>query len=171
LTSASTLARGAVVAVAAIACGVCIPSSARATDEGWGINGTFVTSSNGAWAKVNERYEDQPSVRSDWTITTQCTSPVDCAGTVTSDQGWTAPIYTRTGIWWIKRTVPNWRFCEDGTPIVGLQVYRFYPVGPDGYPTGSSFEYTGEDITTGPSGSCGRNQWPQIRMPFYMKEA
>jgi len=171
VTSTSILRKGAGIAVAVLACGgIATPSGAQADeDQNWGIHGTFLTSSNGVWAKVNEAYQDQPSTRSTWTIDTQCSSPVDCVGTVTSDLGWTAPIYTKSGVWWIKRTVPNWRYCEDGTPIEGLQVYRFYPVDPNGQPTARSWEYTGEDITTGPSGSCGRNQWPQIRMPFYMR--
>ncbi|MEN4474518.1 hypothetical protein [Mycolicibacterium cosmeticum] len=135
----------------------------------WGINGTFATSSNGEWAQVNQRYEDQPSVRSTWTVSTQCTSPTDCVGTVTSDAGWTAPIYTTSGLWYVKRAVPNWRFCADGVPVEGLQIYKIYPVGADGHVDVNAQEYTGQDKTVGPSGSCGRNQWPVIEMPFYMK--
>jgi hypothetical protein len=153
--------------MAAVALAGAAPADAS---EDWGINGTFATSSNGDFAKVNERYENQPSVRSTWTISTTCTSPTDCAGTVTSDQGWSAPIYTTNGLWYVKRVVPDWRFCADGQPVEGLQQYKIYPVGPDGHRDISSDEYTGEDHTTGPSGSCGRNQWPVIRMPFYMKK-
>lgn len=138
--------------------------------EDWGINGTFAMSANGERAKINERYETQPSTRSIWTVSTQCTSPTDCAGTVNSDEGWSAPIYTTNGLWYVKRAVPQWRFCADGTPIEGLQVYKIYPVGPDAHVDASSNEYTGEQQTTGPSGSCGRNQWPTVRMPFYMKK-
>ncbi|MGV9797708.1 Rv2253/PknI dimerization domain-containing protein [Mycobacterium sp. NPDC003449] len=136
----------------------------------WGINGTYATSVNGDWAKVNERYEDQPSERQTWTVTTQCVSPTDCSGTVNSDAGWSAPIYTVNSLYYVKRAVPQWRFCADGTPIEGLQVYKLYPVGFDGHVDLSSSEYTGEQQTTGPSGSCGRNQWPAIRAPFYMKK-
>ena len=161
------VAAAAVVASATmISLGV---APAQAQPE-WGINGTFATSVNGDWAKVNERYEDQPSERATWKISTQCISPTDCSGTVTSDQGWTAPIYTVNGLYYIKRAVQNWRYCADGTPIEGLQVYKLYPVGFDGHFDASSHEYTGEQQTTGPSGSCGRNQWPAIRAPFYMKQ-
>ncbi|OBF18550.1 hypothetical protein [Mycobacterium sp. ACS4331] len=148
-------------------------SAAPASAQEWGINGTFITSSNGDWARVNDRYEDQPRVVSTWTISTSCTSPTDCAGTVTSDQGWTAPIYTTNGLWYIKRAVPNWRYCADGVPVEGLQTYMFHPVTADGrydY-TYASGEFAGEDRTIGPSGSCGRNQWPVIRIPFYMKSS
>ena len=138
-------------------------------DQQWGINGTFLTSSNGDWAQLNQRYEDQPSTRSTWTISTQCVSPSDCTGTVNSDAGWSAPIYTTNGLWYVKRKVPNWRFCADGVPVEGFQTYKFYPVGANGHVDGDAKEYTGFDKTIGPSGSCGRNQWPVIEMPFYMK--
>ncbi|WP_412093912.1 hypothetical protein [Mycolicibacterium goodii] len=146
----------------------CAPTASA--DEQWGINGTFATSSNGEWAKINERYEKQPSTRDTWTVSTQCTSPTNCAGTVSSDQGWSAPIYTTSGLWYVKRVLPQWRYCADGTPIEGLQIYKIYPVGPDAHLDLGSDEYTGEEQTLGPSGSCGRNQWPAIRMPFYMKK-
>jgi hypothetical protein len=162
---------GKVAAVVAGAAVIVLSAAApAAADAEWGINGTFATSSNGEWAKVNERYTKQPSVRSTWTISTTCATPVDCAGTVDSDQGWSAPIYTTNGVWYIKRVVSNWKFCADGAPVEGLQTYRIYPVGADGRVDVNSDEYTGEDQTVGPSGSCGRNQWPQIRMPFYMKK-
>jgi len=144
---------------------------AGADANGWGINGTFLTSSNGDWAKINQRYENQPSVRSTWTIETKCISPTDCNGTVHSDAGWTAPIYTTNGLWFIKRAVDNWRYCEDGSPISGLQEYKLYPVAWDGTYDKTADEFTGVDKTTGPSGSCGRNQWPTVEMPFYMKRA
>lgn len=159
-------ALGAAAALAGIGCAA--PAGA---DESWGINGTFLTSSNGEWAKVNSRYEDQPSERETWTISTQCISPTECTGTVHSDAGWTAPIFTTNSLWYVKRTVPNWRFCADGAAIEGFQEYKIYPVGSDGHYDGASTEYTGVNRVIGPSGSCGRNQWPVIEMPFYMKPA
>lgn len=167
--SATKVSASAAIIATAGAIGL-IGAAPAGADQEWGINGTFATSSNGDWAKVNERYQPQPPVRSTWTISTQCTSPTDCVGTVNSDAGWSAPIYTTNGLWFLKRAVPEWRFCADGTPIEALQVYKIYPVGPDAHYDASSTEYTGEDQTTGPSGSCGRNQWPTIRMPFYMKK-
>ncbi|KMO68628.1 MAG: hypothetical protein HZB45_26390 [Mycolicibacterium rufum] len=167
--SASRRRAGAAVVTAAVTAGVLFAPPAAA-GEGWGINGTFATSSNGDFAKVNERFQDQPGERSTWTINTECVSPTECTGTVTSDAGWSAPIYTTNGLYYVKRVVPNWRFCADGQPVEGLQVYKIYPVGFDGHVDASADEYTGENQTTGPSGSCGRNQWPSIRMPFYMKK-
>jgi hypothetical protein len=155
---------GTAVTLAGIGC-----AATAVADQSWGINGTFVTSSNGEWAKVNQRYQDQPSERETWTISTQCISPSECTGTVQSDAGWTAPIYTTNSLWYVKRTIPDWRFCADGAAIEGFQEYKIYPVGSDGHYDLASDEYTGENRVIGPSGSCGRNQWPVIEMPFYMK--
>lgn len=158
-----------IAAATVLGAAIAMSTGTAAADGSWGINGTFATSVNGEWAKVNERYENQPSERAIWTVSTQCTSATECVGTVTSDQGWSAPIYTTNGLFYVKRAVPQWRFCADGTPIDGLQVYKLYPVGFDGHFDVTANEYTGEQQTTGPSGSCGRNQWPAIRAPFYMK--
>ncbi|BBY14993.1 Rv2253/PknI dimerization domain-containing protein [Mycolicibacterium litorale] len=160
---------GAAIAGVTAVVGMTSAAPAGASND-WGINGTFAISSNGDRAKVNERFEIQPGERSTWTINTVCTSPNDCAGTVNSDAGWSAPIYTTNGLWYVKRVVPEWRFCADGQPVEGLRIYKIYPVGFDGHLDPNSTEYTGENQTVGPSGSCGRNQWPQIRMPFYMKK-
>ncbi|KAB7754020.1 MULTISPECIES: hypothetical protein [Mycobacteriaceae] len=154
----------------AVALSGATPAHADEDPSLWGINGTFATSSNGAFAKLNERYEAQPGNRATWTITTRCVGPSDCTGTVKSSDGWTAPIYTTDGIYFVKRSVPNWRYCDDGTAIQGFQEYKIYPVAPDGRLANLSDEYAGEDHTMGPSGSCGRNQWPVVRMPFYMKK-
>ncbi|BBY59977.1 Rv2253/PknI dimerization domain-containing protein [Mycolicibacterium sarraceniae] len=155
---------------AAALAGICCAAPAAA-DETWGINGTFATSSNGDWAKVNERYQDQPSERETWTISTQCISPTECTGIVHSDAGWTAPVFTTNGLWYVKRTIPNWRFCADGAAIEGFQEYQMYPVnGSDGHYNAASTEYSGQNRVVGPSGSCGRNQPPVIQMPFYMKK-
>lgn len=159
----------AAIGATATLAGICCATPAAA-DQNWGINGTFATSSNGDWAKLNDRYENQPSERETWTISTQCISPTECTGTVQSDAGWTAPIYTTSGLWYVKRTIPNWRFCADGAAIEGFQEYQIYPVGSDGHVDSASTEYTGQNRVIGPSGSCGRNQPPVIRMPFYMKK-
>ena len=85
------MSSGRVLAVVASAMLVVLGGAPPARAEQlWGINGTFLTSSNGDWAKINQRYEDQPPTRSTWTISTQCVSPSDCTGTVNSDAGWIA---------------------------------------------------------------------------------
>jgi hypothetical protein len=137
-----------------------------ATNE-WGLNGTYVATSNGEWAKTNDIYHDEASIRSTWTITSTCSYPTECTGTVSTDWGWSAPIYMKSGVWYVKRTVENWQPCPDGTAGPGLQVFRFYPGTPDG--SGSdpaSSTLLGEDQTTGVSGSCGSSKVLFIAMPF-----
>src|SRR5690349_4973220 len=82
--SVSRMSAGAVTVAATAVIGLGGAAPAIASEQ-WGINGTFATSSNGEWAKINDRYENQPSTRSNWTITTQCISPTECSGTVNSD--------------------------------------------------------------------------------------
>src|SRR3954465_9236233 len=79
------------VCAAALVSGVSLP--AHASDGDWGLNGTYTATSNGEWSKTNERFQDEASLRSTWTISTVCSYPSECTGTVTSDFGWTAPIY------------------------------------------------------------------------------
>ena len=159
------------IAASAVVVAAAVVGAAPATAAEWGINGTWATSSNGDLAKINYRLEPQPSVRSNWTISTQCTSPFECVGTVQSDAGWTAPIYTTNGFWYVKRLIKNWRYCPDGSPIDGMQMYKLYPVGPGGYHVADdSDEWTGQDKTMGPSGACGRNAETVIEIPFYMKK-
>jgi len=146
--------------------------SARA--DGNGINGTYVATSVGEWAKTNEVFHDEATVRSTWTITSSCQTAQDCSGQVTSDQGWSAPLYTHDGqLWYVKRDVPHWEACPDGTAVTGRQTFSFVPVGPDGMvarangsvDTGSQ-TLAGLDKTVGPSGACGINRWLVVQMPF-----
>lgn len=139
---------------------------ARGTGDSPAINGTFTATSNGEWAQSNDVYHNEATVRSTWTITTTCATPIDCTGTVKSDQGWTAPIYTTNVQWYVKRELPDWERCADGTTAPGHQVYRFAAVGADDYYDPKSTTYAGEDLTTGPSGACGRNASLQIALPF-----
>ena len=149
-----------------------LASAAPAGAEPNGINGHFAVNSNGDWAKINERYEQQPSERENWTISTQCSAPSLCAGTVTSDAGWTAPIYQKSGVWYVKRQVENWEPCPDGTSFPGMQIYRFSrttPGGDMGDP--NSPILVGEDQTTGVSGACGISKPLFIQMPFKLAPA
>jgi hypothetical protein len=145
-------------------------TAANASGDEWGINGTYLATSNGEWAKTNEVFHDEASVRSTWTITTTCINKSDCTGEVTSDQGWTAEISTHNVEWVVKRDVENWEPCADGTKVTGQQIYRFYPADPAGITDLASTTYVGLDTTTGPSGACGRNHWLVISMPFKLIE-
>jgi hypothetical protein len=86
-----------------------------------------------------------------------------------SDQGWSAPISMGDGLmWYVRRDVPNWERCQDGTAFTGQQTFYFYPVDPEGsgeYQLGSPV-MAGKDKTIGPSGACGQNQWLGIELPL-----
>jgi Flp pilus assembly protein TadG len=133
----------------------------------WALNGTYTATSNGEWSKTNDVFTDQASIRSTWTITSTCSYPGECTGTVTSDWGWTAPIYQKSGVWYVKRTVDNWQPCPDGSAAAGLQVYRFFTANPDATAVDpASTTLMGDDQTTGLSGSCGSSKVLFISMPF-----
>lgn len=152
--------------VSAVIAAVAVASPAAASSE-WALNGTFTATSNGEWARSNDVFHDQPSVRAVWTITSQCSYPTECTGTVTSNQGWTAPIYQMSGEWYVKHIVPKWMPCPDGSTADGLQVFRFKAMTADGSNTDpTSNTLIGEDATSGPSGACGRSLAIFISMPF-----
>jgi hypothetical protein len=161
----STMLMAVAVTSAAALTGPTGPAEGGTGD--WGLNGTYTATSNGEWAKTNDVYHDEASIRSTWTITTTCSYPTECTGNVKSDWGWSAPIYQKSAVWYVKRTVDNWQPCQDGTAGPGLQVFRFYPGTPDGDamdPTSSTL--FGEDQTTGTSGSCGSSKVLFISLPF-----
>lgn len=151
--------------LAATALGLGTAPLANATDGDFAINGTFSVVSNGEWARMNDRYQDEPTVRSTWTVTSTCSTAITCAGKVTSTLGWTEDIYTTNGMWYVKHYVPDWIPCPDGTTAPGLQVYRFYPATEEGNSHEKSNLLLGEDQTTGVSGACGRNRSLVLNLP------
>jgi hypothetical protein len=134
--------------------------SARATTDSEliALNGRYRATSDGQRAQTNEQFHAEPVVTAIWTISSTCTNPEDCTGTVTSDQGWTAPIMMAGGsMWRVVHDVPNWEQCGDGMPAAtGHQVFRF----------SIDDKLEGDDHTVGPSGACGANRWLVIDMPF-----
>lgn len=161
-----------VVSVALAGSGVAGHAAPAAGAPGdWGLNGTYTATSNGEWSKRNDVFHDEVSVRSVWTVTSTCSYPGECTGTVSSDWGWTAPIYQKSGVWYVKRTVDDWQPCPDGSAAAGLQVYRFFTATPDGTASDpASTTLMGDDQTTGISGSCGSSKVLFISMPFKMVE-
>lgn len=133
---------------------------ARADLAAAALNGRFIAISDGQWAKTNERYRDEATVTSTWTITTTCTTVLDCAGQMTSDQGWTAPVSFTKPMWFVTRTIDNWIPCPDGTSVAGQQTFKFFI---DEY---DKPLLRGWDNTLGPSGACGVNKVLNIEMPF-----
>ncbi|WP_284233533.1 Rv2253/PknI dimerization domain-containing protein [Mycobacterium antarcticum] len=163
MSSAKTISGAALIAAAAI--GMSSAPTALATDGDYAINGTFSVVSNGEWAKVNDRYQDEPTVRSTWTVNTTCSTAITCSGKVTSSLGWTEDIYTTSGLWYVKHYVPDWIPCPDGSRAPGLQVYRFIHANEEGTAQQGSNLLAGEDETTGISGNCGRNRSLVLTLP------
>lgn len=132
------------------------------------INGTYRATSLGTWAKTNNSFHDEATVTSTWTVASSCTTAQDCTGQVSSDQGWSAPLVMHDGAMWsVKREVPNWGTCPDGSTFTGQQMFLFSPVTPDGFGgTDWSPTLTGKDETIGPSGACRVNKALAIEMPF-----
>lgn len=133
---------------------------AHADLEAAALNGRFTAISDGQWAKTNERYRDEATVTSTWTITTTCATMLDCSGQMTSDQGWTAPVSYTKPMWYVVRTVPDWIPCPDGTSVAGQQTFKFFV---DEY---DKPYLRGWDNTVGPSGACGVNKVLNIEMPL-----
>jgi hypothetical protein len=160
---------GAMLLPAYVFSGFGTASTAQATTkDDVAINGRYHATSIGNWAKINDQYTNEATITSTWTISSSCVNFQECTGTVTSNQGWSAPLYMLDGImWYAKHDVPNWERCEDGTAYTGQQTFYFYPVDSSsgafrlGSPT-----LAGKDKTVGPSGACGQNRWLAIELPF-----
>jgi hypothetical protein len=166
---AMKLTQGAALIATAITVVATAPRAGADVDgeyDQYSMNGTFSVVSNGEWAKMNDRYQDEPSVRSTWTVSSTCSTALSCAGKVTSTLGWTEAIYTTTGNeWYVKHYVPDWIPCPDGSTAPGLQVYKIYRATDEGMSYVSSPNWLGEDETTGVSGNCGRNKSLVLDLP------
>ena len=134
------------------------------------INGTFTATVVGDWARTREVNHQEAVTRSTWTISTSCTTAQDCAGQVSSDQGWTASVKMTDGLnFYAKRDIPNWEVCPDGTAFPGKDYFYFYPADPETgintFDTGSPV-LAGREQTVGPSGACGVNLPLSISQPI-----
>lgn len=144
------------------------PPAQATTKDDVAINGKYRATSIGNWAKINDQYNGEPTVTAIWTIRSTCSTFQECAGTVTSDQGWTEPLYMHDGdLWYVKHDVRDWERCPDGTAYTGRQTYTFYPVKTSsGDVELGSPVLAGLDTTIGPSGACGQNKWLDIELPL-----
>lgn len=133
---------------------------AAADPNQYALNGKFTAISDGQWAKTNERFHDEATVVSTWTISTSCRTAIDCSGHVSSDQGWTADVTYTEPLWYVTRTLPDWMTCPDGTSVEGKQIIKFFV---DRY---DEPNLRGWDNTLGPSGACGLNKVLDIELPF-----
>jgi|ERR1700694_873828 hypothetical protein len=160
----------AVAAAAAVLAGVGMSPVAHASTYGPELNGTYTVTSNGDWAKTNDVYIDEATVRSTWTISSTCSGPTSCTGQVTSDQGWTAPLRFTEDRWLLDRVIDNWEPCPNGTAAPGYQKYMFWGVDADGQMDPHSNVLAGTDVTHGDSGACGINKPLVIRLPLRVQK-
>jgi hypothetical protein len=167
MRSVETLTAATLVAATVFGCLATASTAQATTKEEVAINGTYRATSIGDWAKLNDQYYGEATVIQTLTITSSCVTFQECHGTVSSDQGWSAALYMEDGLMWkVRREVPDWERCEDGTAFTGQQALYFYPVDSNGeYKLGSP-TMAGKDKTVGPSGACGQNKWLDITMPL-----
>lgn len=136
-------------------------------DLGFELNGRYQVVSNGDWSKTNEVFMDEKPVISTWTISSSCSDAHNCTGTVTSDQGWTAPIIWRSTRWIVDQYHENWEPCPDGTFSPGRQRFQFQGADANGqFDKKNTQTLAGYDRTIGISGACGRNMPLVIQMPL-----
>ena len=147
-------------------------TSAFASNFGTELNGTYRVISNGDWAKSNEVFIDEKTVVQTWTLTSSCTSPIMCTGTVTSDQGWSAPMKTTGDYWSVDRVVENWMPCPDGTAAPGAQNFKFWGWDPvNSYRNLKIVDLlAGKNRTIAASGACGVNRPLVIELPMRLEK-
>jgi hypothetical protein len=154
----TTAGAGLLTATTVLGFAVAAPADATVCDPP--LSGTFTAVSDGQWAKTNDSYHDEATVTSTWTVTSTCANFLDCAGTVTSSQGWSADVQCGAGLWKVRRELDNWEPCADGTAVPGHQMYAFSS------DITNPANYVGWDKTVGPSGACGKSYWLNVNMPF-----
>jgi hypothetical protein len=147
-------------------------ASSSASNFGTELNGTYRVISNGDWAKSNEVFLNEKTVVQTWTVTSSCTSPISCTGTVTSDQGWTAPMRTTGDYWSVDRILENWMPCPDGTAAPGAQNFKFWGWDPvNSYRNLKIVDLlAGKDRTIAASGACGVNRPLVIELPMRLEK-
>lgn len=149
--------------VATLAVVVAVPAGAEPDFSDIELNGVFTAFSDGTMAKTNDRYKDEESVTTTWTVESTCQNFLECTGRVVSDRGWEAKLTYLDNRWRAVHTIDGWMTCPDGSTAPGEQFFSFYRDFLD--PT----RWVGWDKTVGPSGACGVNQWLAIEMPFVLK--
>lgn len=146
-----------------------VAGSTHASTYGIELNGQYLVTSNGDWAKTNDVYHDEKTVRQVWTIATSCDRPTVCTGHLTSSDGWDADINYTEDRWLVRRTVPNWQPCDDGSASPGNQLYMFWPTDVSGQHSTNNSLLAGIDTTKGISGACGKNLPLVITIPMRLQ--
>lgn len=155
---------GAALMAVAVDGGFGVTPSAQASVDAYAINGTYAATSDGTYATTDYAFHEEATVNSTWTITSTCTTDVNCTGQVSSDQGWSAPLHTEGHVWYVEHDVPNWETCPDGTSFPGHQTFKFYPANASGVTQIGSPYLEGTDKTVGQRAACGIP--PTADVPF-----
>jgi hypothetical protein len=148
------------------------PTPAQASNYGVELNGTYRVMSDGEWARGDrDVLYDQQTVVETWTVTSDCVSPIECAGTVVSDRGWTGTARL-DDFWYVDHVIPNWVPCPNGTFAPGHQKFILWGIDPttnERLTKNMSF-LAGRNQTKSPSGACGVNAPVVIEMPVKMQK-
>jgi hypothetical protein len=167
-------------AVIALIGGLGAAAPAHAEDFGVALNGTYRVLSDGEWAKSSagphgqggaDVFIDQQTVIETWTVSTDCVSPIECTGKVTSDRGWTGTIRL-DDFWYVDHEIPNWLPCPNGTFAPGHQKFilmGFNPATNERLTRERNF-LMGRNQTKAASGACGANKPVVIEMPVRMEK-
>lgn len=137
----------------------------RAAGDDIALNGRYRAVSDGQWAKTNDRFHDEATVTSIWTINSSCADYLDCTGRVVSDAGWSADIQYLSAVWYVKRRLDGWEKCPDGSTAAGEQTYKFWP------DPANHAKLIGSDKTIAASGACGINKPLVIDIRFTLTPA
>ena len=69
--------------------------------------------------------------------------------------------------WYLKREIPDWETCPDGSSHPAMDYIMFYPANPEtGENSFGSSVLAGRDNTIGTTGVCGQNTPLDIEQPF-----
>jgi hypothetical protein len=145
---------------------------AHASNFGVEINGTWRVLSDGEWARGDRGVlYDQQTVIETWNVTVDCVSPIECAGTVVSDRGWTGNARL-DDFWYVDHDIPNWVPCPNGTFAPGHQKFILWGINPANNErlTKNMTFLAGRNQTKSPSGACGVNAPVVIEMPVRMEK-
>lgn len=163
---------GAVTATAITALGsLAVAPSSHASNFGVELNGTWNSFSNGDYARTNDVFMDEQSIIQTLTINTDCVSPIECEGTIKSDQGWTAALRLQFGFWTADRVVPHWLPCPDGSFADVNEKLIFWGIDPSHNQRDLKITdlMAGRDQFKGPSGGCGINKPINVEYPLRLE--
>jgi hypothetical protein len=143
-----------------------VAPSAHASNFGIEFEGVYAVKSDGEWARTNDVKIKEQTVEETWTVHTDCTSPIECSGTVSSSLGWTGTVKL-DDFWYVRHDVPNWMPCPDGTFATGHQQFLLWGWDPVATRRLKTTDFmAGRNVTKSDSGACGVNKPKVIELPM-----